>query len=87
MMQVVSQGHPLPLKYPFLTKTRALLEETKGISASTKRDWTPLPIDFRLDLQANDFYHSTSIQSKQSFVWRDWPFLAALAGLNFQVQI
>ena len=28
------------------------------------------------------------IQSKQNFVWKNWPFLAAaaLAGLNFQVQ-
>ena len=26
------------------------------------------------------------IQSKQNFVWKNWPFLAALAGPNFQVQ-
>jgi hypothetical protein len=27
-----------------------------------------------------------AILSKQNFVWKNWPFLAALAGLNFQVQ-
>ena len=27
-----------------------------------------------------------SIQSKLNFVWKNWPLLAALAGLNFEVQ-